>query len=1206
MTVHTQQNASHTQTQTHTPNKPHMHHDSVSGVDSLEKILDTTDETMTGDESDGVGESVPGSDGWSDEPYLKSQQQGGYRQQDHYHLPQHALLGSPPTTATATATATTASPLLVTPTLGYFSPVSQYSQYSDDDTNTTATPSEKALRAAEELKRSFEQRRRQRAAGMRTPVTIHEELERIPQARLPQAQAPIILGGVAGKRRAEADARNTAAVPAAAAPAPASTRVEGNSHKEQLRQTAKFVPVVGRNENRETSAEVENGGEQQQQQQKIQQQVNNDKSNKNGNYTLHDLCDEAIDTEDLAWRNALYLLSVQPHLGRQIEPECNMSPLHVACLAQHPPPLWLTRGLLYASPETCSQTDTGGRLPLHLLVATSAHIGTIRLLVEEYPPGVAHRDDRGFTPLQLLLKRNDSSGLTLEHLRLLLGQQMDDVRTTAAPRNRKNRLLFRKGDHLKSDWVLQELESLAEEREQKHEAVFQLYPDDVRQALTKLCQWKRRQVNKQQTSSQRMTNTTRSDEENNFLRSREAEFVTPASIPTPTGQLLPLHLLVRQNTLGGDAIAVIQDIRSVKRATHVDLLRILIAAYPEGLVGVDANGKTPLMTAMVQSDTSPSEEVVELLLGLRTPGFDGRNGIGRRPVCIASGDTFQMPLHVAAEELLSKYSLLSTICEAYPDARTIQDVRGRTPLHLAFQNYRSVPVDEATLELLFVEPVAKIRDNDGKTPLDLLLENPACVIREASQEQYYSSTILQEFFDASVDRPRNRLEAESFLRTFQSFPPWLRRQACAARFVQDILVEEMASPFTTFRILGSGIVLSLLLVALRRMLHLDPDYTFLIYYLATYHFVMQMIHWGIAIYMGEFYRLCLTNVWRWIDFATVVLSTWCAIYVSRNVIDINDGAGTILVPLGAAATMACWLSLLGYFVEWSCSLAVFIGSAVQLLSALVWPLCVAAMGFFAASQVLYTLEDCIDGRICSLSESYKLIYSTMIGHPVLAANDDYEVPSVIFVIVLLFTILCLWWIVSVIAIIVTEASRMDRQQLSLAWYWEPKSTLTVLTSTGSKQTKISESPSLVAQYCDGSEKYWHIFSSALRGEMSDVHWDACCFQSTPMLMFTGFLAFFVLPIWFVLGLLTLGVLWPPQIRRWIFCPRPFCSTMLRKSRHGRRPYGLHEDDLTKIKLSRLRTDLIDLKAITQDQNHRIRKDLGSIKDVIFRAVMDDD
>jgi hypothetical protein len=1167
VTVLTQQNASQT------PNKKQKHYDSVA-LDSLEQILDTTEETMDEDESDDVGESVGGSEGWSDEPYLKAgqrgQQQGGYHHQPHhYHLPQHQL---------------------VRPTPGYFTPVSQYS--SDDDTNTTATPSEKALRAAEELKKSFEQRRRQRATGIRTAATIDEEEGQQPREQQdhvdpvleysPSGESKVI-GGVAGKRRAEADARNTTAT----------TEVEGNQNKE-LQQT-KLVQVA-QNENREESTELENVDEKQQHH---SEGVNNDKSNTNGNYTLHDLCDEAADTEDLAWRNALYLLSIQPHLGRQIEPECNMSPLHVACLAQHPPPLWITRGLLYASPETCSQTDTGGRLPLHLLVATSAHIGTIRLLVEEYPPGVAHRDNRGFTPLQLLLKRNDSSGLTLEHLRLLLGQQLDDVRTTTQ-RNRKSRLLFRKGDHLKSDWVLQELESLAEEREQKHEAVFQLYPDDVRKALTKLCQWKRRQVNKQ--TSKRTTNNTRSDEENDFLRSREEDFVTPASIPTPTGQLLPLHLLVRQNTL--DDAAVSQDIHSVKRARHVDMLRILIAAYPQGLVGVDANGKTPVMTAMVQPDTSPTEEVIELLLGLRTPGFDGRNGMGRRPVCIASGDTFQMPLHVAAEELLSKYSLLSTICEAYPDARTIQDVRGRTPLHLAFQNYRSVPVDEATLELLFVESVAKIRDNDGKIPLDLLLENPGCVIREASQE-YYSSTILQEFFDASVDRPRNRLEAESFLRTFQSFPPWLRRQACAARFVQDILVEEIASPFTTFRIMGSGIILALLLVALRRMLHLDPDYTFLIYYLATYHLVMQMIHWGIAIYMGEFYRSCLTNVWRWIDLATVVLSTWCAIYVSRNIIDINDGAGTILMPLGASATMACWLSLLGYFVEWSCSLAVFIGSAVQLLSALVWPLCVAAMGFFAVSQVLYTLEDCIDGGICSLSKAYGLVYSTMIGHPVLT-DEDYEVPTGIFVIILLFTILCLWWIVSVIAIIVTESSRIDRQQLSLAWYWEPKSTLTVLTSTESKQTKISESPSLVAQYCDGSEKFWHIFSSALRREKSDVHWDACCFQSTQMLMFTGFVAFFVLPIWFVLGLLTLGVLWPPQIRRWIFCPRPAGSTMLRKSRLGRRSYGLHDDDLTKTKLSKLRSDLIDLKAITQDQNHRIRKDLGSIKDVIFRAVMDDD
>mmetsp|Transcript_8856 Transcript_8856/g.26265 ORF Transcript_8856/g.26265 Transcript_8856/m.26265 type:complete len:1382 (+) Transcript_8856:681-4826(+) len=1189
VTVHTQQNAPSTTTN----NQVHPTKQGSVALDSLEQILDVTEET-TADESEDYADSMNGKEkeDWSDEPYAQRREQvepqRGYsphlqrEEQLFYPYPPQSHPNIPSQTAFSSG----------------FS--RQNSAISEDGsaTHTTASPSEKALKAAETLKKSFEQRRRQKKTRTRKVATIDEDEEQPqPQRRetrknfvlddSPAKESPVVLGGVAGKRRADADAKNVAAAAAAS--------FAGNPNKPLLHPKPQPQPPQNKNhiERQTVIRDASNGlaKEQEHDPQETEHTNNNDDDdNAGGNYTLHDLCDEAVSTDDLAWHNALYLLSIRADLGHQIEPECMMTPLHVTCLAQKPPPIWLTRGLLYAAPATCRQPDKGGRLPLHLLVATTADLDTIRLLVEEYPPSVAHRDDRGFTPLQLLLKRNDSDGLTLEHLRLLLGQQIDVLGTS---RKVKSRFLFRRGDHLKNNLLLQDLEALAEERQQRHESMFREYPDDVRRALTKLSQWKRRQLNKQ--------NIQNTEDEIYFLQSRNAEFVNPASIPTPTGQLLPLHLLVRRS-FHADRATMIQDIHSIKRAEAVDLLRVLIAAYPQGLVGVDANGKTPVMTAMLQKEAPPTEEIIELLLGLRTPGFNSRANGG--PATIPTGDTVQTPLHVAAEEYLSNYSLLNTICESYPGARTAQDAWGRTPLHLAFQNYRSIAIDEATLQLLFVEAVAKIKDNTGKTPLDLLLENPACVVQTNSKsysaDSNGSGMVFQQFFDSSVERPRNRMEARDFLSKFQSFPPWLRRQACAARFVQDVLVEEIASPFTTFRIMGSGIVLILLLVALRRMLHQDPEYTYLIYYLAIYHLLMQLIQWGIAIYMGECFRLCVLNIWRWFDLAAAILSIWCATYVSREIIDVDDGIGLFLSKLGACATMACWLSLLGYFAEWSCGLAVFIGSACQLLTVLVWPLLISVMGFFATSQVLHTLEDCTDGGMCSVSESYSLLYLTILGYPVWT-DADYKLSPAVSVILFLFAVSCIWWILSAVAMIVTESNRLDRRQLSLTWYWEPKVVLTALTSGRKQNEKFTESPSFLEQYCDQSEKYWHILSTALRGEKSDVHWDACCFHSTPLLFLTGFLALFLLPIWFALGLFSLGLLWPPQIRRCCFSPCPASSTIFNK---GSRSVTLNEDDLTRTKLSQLRTELIDLKASTSNQNHRIQTDLTLIKDIIFRVAMD--
>jgi len=867
-----------------------------------------------------------------------------------------------------------------------------------------------------------------------------------------------------------------------------------------------------------------------------------------------------------------------------------MTPLHVACLAHEPPPLWMTRGLLYTAPAACRQTDNGGRLPLHLLVATSADVGTMRLLVEEFPPSVAHKDDRGFTPLQLLLK-NEQVSLTLEHLRLLLGQidYFSKGAKAAETERRHNHFLFRRGDHLTSG--IEELEGLGKQREERHESSFRQYPDDVRQCLTKITQWKRRDTNRQSQKNKRQR-----QEELEFLECRDRDFTNPASIPTPTGQLLPLHLLVRRRVKSVPSKVLF----STKEATLADLLRVLIAAYPQGLVGTDANGKTPIMAALLQKDALPDEDSIELLMGMRTPGYDKWNR--ERPASIPSGDTYQLPLHVAAEELLWNYSILSAICEANPDARTVQDIRGRTPLHLALQNYRSIPVDEATLSLLYVDAVAKIKDHDGKTPFDLMVENPKCV-EEPHRSKHYvkpDSVVFQDFLDASIERPRNGQEAQSFLQRFRGLPPWLRREACAARFVQETLLEEIVSPFNTFRIISSGFVLVVLLALLRRLLHVNDDLAVLIYYLATYHLTVQVIYWATTLYMGECFRLCVTNPWRWIDVITCLLGMWCAHAVSSSAgMGSSGGIDDPLVStLGASATAACWLSLLGYMVDWWCGVAVFVGSALQLLYILVWPLCVGAMGIIATSQVIFTLEDCSGGGICSLSDAYTVVYWMILGEPVL--SDGYDFSGSMVVTIIAFTVLWIWWIFSAVAMTVAEANRLDRSQLALKWYWEPKVTLTVMVA--SDDAKLSDSPSLVEQYCDRMEQGWDVLSSALRGETSSEHWSACCFRSKFAGVFTGFIALFLLPIWFGFGLVTFGLLWPPQVRRWLFRPTDTCPSI-----NQRRPrFSSNEDYLTRAKLSQLRADVVDLKAVAYDQNYQIQKDLGFLKDVIYRAVMEDD
>ena len=145
VTVHTQQ---------HRPVTPQK------SLDSLEQILDTTEETVEEESSEEVIEETGRKDGWVDEPYLQQEERAGYLPQQHTHQQHQYPANLDPSYMTTPVSQLTTITLL---------------EDSDDGTNTTATPSEKALRAAETLKESFAKRRRQRAANISTETIIPEE-----------------------------------------------------------------------------------------------------------------------------------------------------------------------------------------------------------------------------------------------------------------------------------------------------------------------------------------------------------------------------------------------------------------------------------------------------------------------------------------------------------------------------------------------------------------------------------------------------------------------------------------------------------------------------------------------------------------------------------------------------------------------------------------------------------------------------------------------------------------------------------------------------------------------------------------------------------------------------------------------------------------------------------------------------------------------
>lgn len=527
----------------------------------------------------------------------------------------------------------------------------------------------------------------------------------------------------------------------------------------------------------------------------------------------------------------------------------------------------------------------------------------------------------------------------------------------------------------------------------QHERHFDSYPTDVQFSLRKLAQWKHRQSQQQNTVEESVEVQLSMDHDlDEHVLAAETN---PAAIPN--GPQLPIHMVVQRaimddattpvcpNVVVGaddtkdtnlpktsssdddDEIGEYEDDQeegssgeNVKRPSlqTMRVVRLLAAACPDALIVRDANGMTPLLQVMQVRDSLPSLEMVEILLGKRSAGYEalppwasdfpvhsvkGTTTADRytNPAMVPLVETGQLPLHIAAEEMSTDYSLIQSIQESYPGAIHVQDGRGRTPLHLALHSYRRFSAESKVVDLLFSDRVAQIADDYGKLPFDLLIESahslPSHKPRSESLSNLVdcdgSTTVYQRLFTASIvgsSRPDTSTKLSTFLRRLRNLPPWLRTEACATVLVQDLLTVELARPWKCALILFDGLLLIVLITVFRLQMKefvdqlqsadlLSSWYTYSVYATAIFRLFAQIMFGGLAATIGEFQHLCLFNPWYLID-------AWAMLFcIVTSVCLYGTTSDERLLVLGTSSTILLWLSLIGYLSNWWYGMAIFTG-----------------------------------------------------------------------------------------------------------------------------------------------------------------------------------------------------------------------------------------------------------------------------------------
>jgi ankyrin repeat protein len=245
------------------------------------------------------------------------------------------------------------------------------------------------------------------------------------------------------------------------------------------------------------------------------------------------------------------------------------------------------------------------------------------------------------------------------------------------------------------------------------------------------------------------------------------------------------------------------------------VIKSLADAFPESKTKEDRKGRTPLHFALGTANSN-SPAVVVLLSSTGAASYADDNGmlvcatkLGQSHCvfsCAAGGDLTnffrfflffsflffcfiiisRQPLHYACAYGASEEALY-VLTDAYLDAITTPDRRGRTPLHFALSNAGRKAAPAAVRLLLSLNRELVNSMNGGPLPLRVLAEYAATIKKDEEQQRESVESCLKYLLAAKPD------PTADFFTALQSLPPFLQEKLSAQSFQEK---REIFSPIS--------------------------------------------------------------------------------------------------------------------------------------------------------------------------------------------------------------------------------------------------------------------------------------------------------------------------------------------------------------------------------------------------------------------------
>lgn len=655
-----------------------------------------------------------------------------------------------------------------------------------------------------------------------------------------------------------------------------------------------------------------------------------------------------------------------------------------------------------------------------------------------------------------------------------------------------------------------------------------------------------------------------------------------------------------------------------------DVLKLLTDAYPAGKTKQDSQNRTPLHFYLTQRADNSAAMASNMRDYLADSGAAELPDVGG-----------MLPMHYACAYGVSP-AVLEVLKDAYPDSLIAKENKGRTPMHLAMVNaHRDASPGVINFLLQHAgSELVNLRDHDGYLPLHLLALGLRGFKADEPDQRSNVSECLKMYLAAEP------VASADFLTALQDLPDWLQDVAVVSPHVRTILNKKIVQRFPTAILMMDGYFLMLIIICFEIATRDNIDARYLdqptdsvvpliiLFIGGTYFLLRELVQiislWSLGSVSSWFY-----DPTNWLDMAVIVLVYFYSILMTNTTWAVSDGS----FRSGVAFTKGIlWCAVIYFLKSTLVDFAVFVGGVFYVLKRLAAFLMAVGVILLAFAQmffIVYTDTDiCPMGEIppdetacvfphCTFASSLLKVYTMMMGQ---TDETRYESSLAAQILYVAYAFLVVILLSNVLIAIVTDSYEIIQNDRASIVFWSNRLDFVAETdavSYGLRQrmkflggdraggalgapAQVQEGPYSAGKESDildakqkkdlfrqGWKSIVQLFDQNLYDDIAlkPQNIEFWCY-----FFFQGAAVLFVIPLWIVAGLVTAGVLWPPQIREYLFVQK---ETAISRSDLEKQKLGQLKAIQTSIKT--LKAELRREMASDRDEMDRVKKEIDTIQ-----------